>query len=186
MLDRALFLKINALHSPLSDQFMWLMSQSWHTYVLVIAVAFAFYKKYAVKKMLEFLLGCAIVVACADMSSNVFKYGVQRYRPTHNLEIKHQVHTVNNYSGGTYGFFSAHTANTFGVVTFMFMSINWWRRRYKFLLYLYPLTVGYSRIYLGVHYPGDVLAGILDGVLLGLFVYYIMNTFFFKSHAPAA
>ena len=181
-LDRILFLKINSLHTPLLDTFMWHMSESWHTYLAVIVVAYAFYKKFSAKRALEFVVGCAIVVACANMSSDAIKHGVQRYRPTHNLEIKSQVHIVNNYSGGKYGFFSAHAANAFGLITFMFFCVNWIRIRYKLLLFVYPLIISYSRIYLGVHYPSDIVIGLLDGILFGMLVYYIMNTHFFKSN----
>jgi len=183
LLDRTLFLKINSLHTPLLDTFMWHMSKSWHTYLIVFVVAYSFYKKFSLKKAAEFVLGCAIVVACADMSANMIKHNVQRYRPTHNLEIKKQVHIVNEYSGGTYGFISSHAANTFGLITFMFFCVKWVRPRYKFLLYLYPLTVAYSRVYLGVHYPSDIFAGMLDGLLFGTLVYFVMNKYFFKTDA---
>ncbi|WP_317898697.1 phosphatase PAP2 family protein [Aurantibacillus circumpalustris] len=181
-LDRILFLKINALHTPLLDTFMWHMSESWHTYLAVIVVAYAFYKKFSPKRALEFVVGCAIVVACANMSSDAVKYGVQRYRPTHNLEIKTQVHIVNDYSGGKYGFFSSHAANTFGLITFIFFCVNWIRIRFKLLLFAYPIIISYSRIYLGVHYPSDIFIGMLDGLLFGMLVYYIMNTYFFKTN----
>lgn len=180
LLDRALLLKINALHTPLLDTFMWYMSESWHTILLILAVAYAFYKKFSAKKAVEFVVGCAIVFACTDLSTNLIKHNVQRYRPTHNVEIKERIHLVNNYSGGKYGFFSAHSANTFGIITFMFLCIHWVRTRYKLLLYIYPLVVVYSRVYLGVHYPSDVLTGMISGLIFGVLVYYMMNTYFLK------
>jgi undecaprenyl-diphosphatase len=183
MLDRSLFLKINSIHSPLLDTFMWYMSESWHTILIILAVAFAFYKKFSAKKAVEFMVGCAIVFACTDLSANAIKHGVQRYRPTHNLEIKEQVHIVNNYSGGKFGFFSGHSANTFGIISFIFLCVHWIRAKYKLLLYLYPFVVGYSRVYLGVHYPADIFAGMLDGLLFGTLVYFVMNTYFLKLDA---
>lgn len=180
MFDRALLLKINSLHTPLFDSFMWAVSQSWHTYLFVLTIAYAVYKKYSAKKAAEFLLGCALVVACTDMSSNLIKHQVKRYRPTHNLEIKAQVHKVNNYEGGKFGFFSGHAANSFGLTAFVFLCIHWLRSKYKYLLFIYPAVICYSRMYLGVHYPSDVLVGIMDGLLFAALLYYLMNLYFFK------
>lgn len=169
---------------------MWYMSESWHTYFLVAAIAYAIYKKYsagnAPRKALEFLLGCAIVIACADLSTNVIKHSVKRYRPTHNVEIQSQVHIVRDYRGGQYGFFSSHSANTFGLVSFIFFSVTWIKKRYKLFLFLYPLTVAYSRMYLGVHYPSDVFIGMLSGLFFGTLVYYLMSTYFFKANEQKA
>lgn len=186
MFDRALLLKINALHTPLMDTFMWYMSKTWPTLLLVATVAYAFYKKYSPRRMLEFLVGCAIVFACTDLTSNFIKHGVKRYRPTHNLEIGKQVHIVEDYHGGKYGFVSAHAANTFGTVTFMFFCINWIRRKYKLLIFIFPVVVVYSRMYLGVHYPSDVIAGTVIGVFFGWLGYRVMNTYFFKPHEKTA
>ena len=182
MLDRYLLLKINSLHTPLMDTFMWYMSETWPTIVIILAVAYAFYRKFSAKKALEFLVGCAIVFACTDLSSNLIKHQVKRYRPTYNLEIKQQVHIVNNYSGGQYTFFSGHSANTFGVITFIFFCVTWVRARYKWLLFIYPLVVVYSRMYLGVHYPSDIFVGMIDGLFFATVIYYLMNTYFFKPY----
>lgn len=179
-LDRWLLLSINALHTPLLDTFMWTMSKSWHSYVFVLAVAYAVYKKYHAKKAAEFVLGCALVVACTDLSSNMVKHAVKRYRPSHNLEIKAQVHTVNDYRGGQFGFFSGHAANSFGLTTFVFLCIHWLQKKYKYLLFVYPLLICYSRMYLGVHYPSEVVTGAADGILFAIIIYSIMNNYFFK------
>ena len=180
LFDRYLLLKINTIHNPLLDDVMWFLSYTWPTVLIVLSVAVAFYKKYQLKKAIEFLLGCAIVFACADFTSNSIKHTVERYRPTHNLEIKDQIHTVNNYKGGKFTFFSGHSANTFGIITFIFLCINWIQLKYKLLLFIYPCLVIYSRIYLGVHYPSDVFAGMLTGIFFGWLVYKIINKHFFK------
>lgn len=184
LLDRALLLKINAFHTPLLDAFMWSMSQSWHTYLFVFVIAFAFYKKYNLKKAVEIVLGIGIVIACADLSSNAVKHAVKRYRPTHNTEITNHVRTVNDYKGGQFGFFSGHAANSFGIITFVFLGIHWLSKKWRLLLFIYPIIISYSRMYLGVHYPSDILFGMLDGVLFGTITYFIMNRHFLKLDEP--
>jgi undecaprenyl-diphosphatase len=187
MLDRAVLLKINSLHTPFLDTLMYVLSEQLATILtvlIVLSIAFIFYKKFSVKKAAEFLIGCAIVFACTDLSSNAIKHGVKRYRPTHNTEIKELVHMVNNYSGGKYGFFSGHAANTFGTITFIFLCLNWIRPKYKLLLFIYPFVIGYSRMYLGVHYPSDIFVGMVDGLFFGILGYYIMNVYFLKQHVP--
>jgi undecaprenyl-diphosphatase len=183
LLDRRLLLKINSMHDPLLDKVMWFFSYSWPTVLIVLAVAFAFYKKYHAKKAVEFIIGCAIVFACADLTANAIKHKVERYRPTHNLEIKEKIHIVNDYRGGKFTFFSGHATNTFGIITFIFLCINWLQKKYKMLLFIYPLIVIYSRMYLGVHYPSDVITGMLVGIFYGWLVYLIMNKHFLKLHA---
>ena len=183
MLDRSLFLKINGLHSPLMDVVMWQLSESWHTYVLIAACLYAFFKWEGRKKTLEIALGIALAFACTDFSSNLIKHGVQRYRPSHNLELQHAVHLVNDYRGGMFGFFSAHAANTMAITGFVFCCLATIRPRWRYALFVYPVLVAYSRIYLGVHYPADCLVGLAYGFLLGVLIYLIMNRFFFRTHA---
>lgn len=186
MLDRNLLLKINSMHTPFLDGMMWFMSYTWPTILIVMVVALLFYRKYSQKKAIEFLLGCAIVFACTDLSTNVIKHNVKRYRPTHNLEIKEQVHIVNDYSGGKYGFYSSHAANAFGVITYIFFCIHWVKRKPRLLIFIYPLVVAYSRMYLGVHYPSDIFIGALFGLFFGYIVYNIVNKHFLKLNGEKA
>lgn len=180
MFDRALLLKINSLHTPLFDTIMWGLSQSWHTYLFVFIIAYSLFKKYSPKKAAEFLLGCALLVATTNIFSDLFKYQTQRYRPTHNLEIKAQIHKVDGYEGGKYGFFSGHAANSFGITAFAFLCLHWFKSKNKYFLFLYPASISYSRMYLGVHYPSDVMVGALAGIVFALLMYILMNRYFFK------
>jgi len=180
MLDRNLLLKINAMHTPFLDGMMWFMSKSWPTVLIIAATAMMFYRKYTLKKAIEFLVGCAIVFASTDLTTNLIKHAVKRYRPTHNLEIKAQVHVVNDYHGGQYGFYSGHAANTFSVITYIFLCIHWIKKNYRMVIFVYPIMVVYSRMYLGVHYPTDIFIGTVSGLFFGWLGYYIMNKHFLK------
>lgn len=180
LLDKNLFLKINSHHSNFLDLIMWQISSDWPTYGVILLFIIIFYKKFKLKNMAAMLLGIAIVIACCDLSSNLIKHSVKRQRPSHNTEIKNQIHIVNNYRGGEFGFVSSHASNVFGIITYFFLCVNWLQKRKKILFYIYPLIVVYSRIYLGVHYPLDVLGGSIIGIFFGFIIYLTLKKFFFK------
>jgi undecaprenyl-diphosphatase len=179
-LDTEVLLWINQMNHPWLDEVMWFFSLTWPSYVLVFIFAYAFKRKYNTKKALEFLLGCALVFACTDITTNIVKNNVHRYRPTHNSEIQGKIHVIKNYKGGKYGFFSAHASNTWGVITYMYLCLHFISRHYRLLLFIYPFIVMYSRMYLGVHYPSDVLTGMISGILFGVLGYSLVNTYFLK------
>jgi undecaprenyl-diphosphatase len=182
--DRALFLLINHAHSPLADRVMWTVSQTWPVVVVLLSLGYGRFRKFGLRKAAEFLIGCALVVAVTDFSANLIKHGVKRPRPTHNTELVQHVHTVNDYKGGAYGFFSSHAANTMAVVVvalLLLKEIDW---RYRVWLLALPLVVAYSRVYLGVHYPSDIAAGLLYGCVTGYFGFRLLTLYFFKPDAP--
>ncbi len=179
--DRYLLVKINSLNNGFLDSVMWQLSQIYIVLPLALLLVYFYYKRYQLKNTAALLLCIAIVIACTDLSSNVVKHAVKRYRPTHNIEIKDNLHIVNDYRGGKYGFFSAHAANTVGVTTFLFLAASWIRRRIRFLFFGIPLLIIYSRMYLGAHYPSDVFIGTIDGIIFGYIVFIIFRKHFFKS-----
>ncbi len=179
--DRALLLMINSWHTEFLDVVMWELSQTYLVIPFILLLLYFYHKRYQLKNTVALLLCMAIVIACTDLSSNVVKHAVKRYRPTHNIEIKDQLHIVRDYRGGKYGFFSSQAANMEGVTTFLFLATSWIRRRTRFLFFSIPLLVIYSRMYLGVHYPSDVFIGILDGILFGYIGFLIFRKYFFNS-----
>ena len=125
-------------------------------------------------QLFPMLLLSILVVSLADQSSvHLFKNVFQRLRPCHEPALEGLVHLVNNKCGGQYGFISSHAANTFGVA---FLALLWIRKRwFTAVMLLWALLVAYSRIYLGVHYPGDVLVGGLWGAGCGALLFVLFR-----------
>ena len=170
--DEALLLAINAAHSPFWDQAMLNFSGNLIWLPIYIALLVIVFRKFGWKVALIVIL-CVIVVItlCDQISVNAFKERFERLRPCHTEWLKEQLHMVEGKGcGGTYGFVSSHASNTFGVAIFLAAILrNWW---ISVPLVLWAAVVSYSRIYLGVHYPLDVLGGACLGSSLGFFVFW--------------
>jgi len=110
-------------------------------------------------------LGCGLVLVATDqLSSGLLKPLVGRLRPSHNPEVLPLLHIVDDIRGSRFGFVSSHAANSFGFSTFIALMVGRGRRWVAPVFFLWAFAVSYSRIYLGVHYPGDILCGALLGV----------------------
>lgn len=168
-LDTRLFLAVNGLHGEIPDRVMWWISgtYTWWPFYLAVLGILAWKKGWQLLPMILFI---ALVVALTDQTSvHLFKNVFQRLRPCHEPSLEGMVHLVNNKCGGQYGFISSHAANVAGVTILL---AGWYRRRwFAGVMILWAFLVGYSRIYLGVHYPADVLAGWLWGLLCGWLIY---------------
>ena len=123
---------------------------------------------------------CALLAGAVD--DEIVKPLVARWRPTHDPEIGALVDTVNGYRGGNYGFFSAHAANTFSIAVFFSLLMRW--RFFTVCMVGWSLVNCYTRLYLGVHYPGDITVGLLWGGFVGWLVYRIYCRAYSRVNGP--
>lgn len=169
-LDQQFFLFLNSLNSDLFDPIMYTLSGKliWAPLYAAILTYIAIREK---RKFWLILLFILIAVILADQGSNIIKMAVKRYRPCHEPALEGLVHMVKNVCGGAYGFVSSHAANSFNValISLLFIRKKW----FTISIVIWASVVGYSRIYLGVHYPGDVLCGSILGASVGWSVYHL-------------
>jgi undecaprenyl-diphosphatase len=172
-LDSHLFLAINGWHNETWDGIMWWISgkTSWWPFYLLLLAFMAWTKKWQLLPMLLFII---LVITLADQTSvHLFKNVFQRLRPCHEPALEGLVHLVNNKCGGQFGFISSHAANTFGLalLTLLWIKKGW----FTALMITWALLVAYSRVYLGVHYPADVLMGGVWGAGCGWMVFLLFR-----------
>ena len=167
-IDQQLFLFINSANSPFWDKVMNLMSMRVVWAPLYIAILIYLGIRYK-RKIWIIILFIILAIVLSDQISVIIKNAVDRPRPCHESSLQGLVHIVNGVCGGMYGFVSSHAANSFNVafISLMFIKKRW----YTVCIIIWASAVSYSRIYLGVHYPGDVLCGALLGAFIGWGVY---------------
>ncbi|AOW09256.1 phosphatase PAP2 family protein [Flavobacterium gilvum] len=167
-LDTQLFIYLNGLGSDTYDGFWLIVTKQVNWIPFFLLLLYFIYKKIGIKQTGYLLLFVAFLVLTTDQITNVFKYTVQRVRPCNNPEINSIIRVVQVRN--SFSFFSGHAANTMAVATFLYLIF---KRQFKYLglLFLWPLIFAYSRIYLGLHYPLDILCGYFFGFMMGFFVY---------------
>ena len=165
--DTDLFLFLNGIHSGFFDTVMYWASNKWiwiPFYAWILSRLIRLYQK----DIVRIIVFAGLLIAASDqLSTNVLKNYVERPRPCHEAALAAKVHLVKNYCGGEFGFVSSHAANSFALASFLFFLIKRKDKKLIQLLLVWAVIVSYSRIYLGVHYPGDVICGAMLGVLLG-------------------
>lgn len=167
-LDQQLFLFLNSLNSPFWDQVMHAITGKLIWAPLYLAILIFLGIKYK-RKFLIILLLIILAATLADQTSVLVKNIVQRLRPCHEPLLEGLVHLVNGECGGKFSFVSSHATNSFDVALLSLLFIK--KRWFTIGIILWAIVVGYSRIYLGVHYPGDVICGSLLGALIGWSIY---------------
>lgn len=171
--DRALFLFLNGLNHPALDQLMYLMTGEMFWIPVFAWMLWMVYKAYGWKIALLSLLGVALTITLGDrISTELFKNVFLRYRPTHNADIGDLVYTVNDYRGGKYGFVSSHATNSAALAVFIYGLVRQKFPRMSIGVFVWAAIFSYTRIYLGVHYPADILCGALLGACIGYLVYF--------------
>lgn len=171
-LDKQLFLFLNGLHVSWLDEPMHFISQKYNWIPLYLLLAVLIFYRYRYRGFIVMLFAI-ILITLSDQISHFSRDCFLRLRPTHDPEIAEMVHTVKGKIGGMYGFVSSHATNSFALAIYI---IHVLKDRFRWIvpvMLVWASLKAYSRIYLGVHYPGDVLGGILLGVLLALAVSYL-------------
>lgn len=173
--DKSATVFLNTDMGSTADAFFWTLSSRliW----IPVAILFLYIiirRKYSWAMKLAIVLALALTVTlCDQTASALFKPLVARFRPSHDIEICYLLHYVNNYHGGNYGFMSSHAANAFGAAMLGARII---KNRY-FTVFIFTLAslVAYSRIYLGVHFLGDVVCGAIVGMTIATGMYYLLK-----------
>lgn len=169
--DVKLFYFVNGLHNETLDFIMYWISYKWTWVPLYIFLLVFILKSFDLKHGILVIVSIVLLITLADrISTGILKPYFKRYRPTHDVELKDQVHTVDNYYGSKYGFVSSHAANTFAIA--VFFSLIFPNRTLRWL-FLWAALNCYSRVYLGVHYPLDIFFGAGLGVVLAIGIYWL-------------
>ncbi|WP_291724473.1 phosphatase PAP2 family protein [Bernardetia sp.] len=178
-LDKQLLLFLNGLHHPFLDDVMWYVSLKYTWIPIYLGLIFIFYKLFGVKHFWKIVVGILIAVGLSDyFASGLCKPFFERFRPSHSPEIQNLVHILRDYRGGKYGFISSHASTTFSIAWFVFLSLKRfskkkWVKVLRYASLVWAALVAYSRVYLGVHYVGDILAGAVAGILMAWLVYWL-------------
>ena len=173
--DHQLFLFLNGLHVDWLDPVMTFISSEmgWLPFYAVL-LFFVFYKYHW--KGLWVLLGVIVVITLSDqISASVFKPIFHRLRPCYDPLIEDLVYTPKGKPGGHYGFISSHAANTCALASFIYMTMKKHYSKIGWIMFPWAILVSYSRIYMGVHFPGDIICGAAVGMMLGFGIGYLVN-----------
>lgn len=174
--DRSITLAINGSHSLLMDHLMMVITSTVTWIPLgVFILWYIFHKKGAYTLMLV-VFGIGLCILLADgISSGIIKPLVGRYRPSRDVDLMYLIKVVDGYRGGRFGFISSHAANSLSVAVFLGMLFR--SKQLWVLFIIFSLLNCWSRVYLGVHYFGDIIGGLLCGAAVGWFVFWLYRKF---------
>lgn len=173
--DTHLFLALNSLRCESIDGFVLGFSGQWIWLPMYLMIAWMMVRIYGWRNALVLIAAVGVAVGCSDFfCASVIRPAVERLRPANpDNPISELVQIVGGYRGGRYGFPSCHAANTIALAVISSLLMH--KRGYTFFIYTWAVLQCYSRIYLGVHYPGDLLVGAAVGVVFSLVVYYVLK-----------
>jgi len=170
--DTELFLFLNKLGNTTWDSFWLIVTEKWSSIPIYAVLLYLVYKNYGLKGTLIVMISVALMITATDQLANLFKHGIKRPRPCQVETLRETMRYIAERCG-RYGYFSAHAASTMATAVFLSLLLKKWYRYLPFLLLFWAAVVAYSRIYLGVHYPLDIVTGMFFGALIGLLFYKI-------------
>lgn len=171
-LDQQVTLSINGSESLFWDNVMYTVTNTFSWTLVIITLFWVIFKNNKLKEALLVVLFMALLITVADrICSGWVKPTVARWRPTQDPQLMYMVDVVRGYRGGRFGFFSGHACNTMCMAVFLSCLFRYWQL--TLTLIFWSLSTTFTRIYLGVHYVGDVLVGWSVGIVLALVFYFI-------------
>lgn len=182
--ERDLFFALNGSDSVFLDNLFWTFTGRYVWVPLLLFLVFVFfYKSPRREGILATVFLILLFILCDQVSSGFFKPLFERFRPTHHPDFAELVDIVDNYRGGRFGFISGHATNSFGLAVFFSLVFRNWRVTLP--VFAWAILNSYSRIYLGVHFVSDIVAGIIVGSLLGWMLYELYAWIRIRYFVPA-
>lgn len=174
-----ILLNLGEFHNGCLDFFMWMNSQIFIWLPVMLVFIFVLIKNK--KRDALAIIGLTILVflLCDQISSSILKPLIARPRPSRDPQVMHLLSYVNSYKGGLFGFPSSHAANSFGFA--IFSALIFKHRAYTIVALLWASLCAYTRIYLGVHFPTDIICGTLLGAMVAFLCYWLYQRFFLKK-----
>ena len=181
--DKQAMIFLNNLGSSTFDPFWILVSEKWFWIPLYVIFLYFLYKNFNKKSLFYILLFVALGITASDQIANIFKFGFERLRPCHDPSLEGLLREVK--CGGKFGFYSAHSSNSFFVATYLTIFLGKKIKQLPYFLFVWAAIVAYSRVYLGMHFPGDIIIGAIMGILLALFFGILAKKVIRKSEITA-
>lgn len=185
-LDSELMMALNGHYSPLTDNFMWLYSGKLVWIGFYLCILYAIKLRYGWRRSLAILLLISLMILlCDQVCGNWVRHAIQRLRPGNpDNPLSQYIHVYNNHRGGPYGFPSCHAANSFGLAVFISLLFRY--RKITLMMLGWALITIYSRIVLGMHYPGDLIVGAAVGSVIALGFYYMGHVIYYRIRETLA
>ena len=178
-IDKQVMLALNGSNSLYMDGVMKIYTSTVVWIPVALVLLFIVLKNNTPRSSLLVVLGVALTILASDqVSSGFIKPLVGRLRPSLDPEFMHLIDTFNNYRSGSYSFTSSHACNSFAIAMFVSLLIR--NKALSLSMFAWAAINSYSRIYLGVHFPGDILCGAILGTIIGSITYWIYNTLHHK------
>ncbi len=170
-LDKDLFLYLNNLGSPIWDGFWLFMTEKFYQIPLYLLLLIFFYKYFGIRGTIITLILVALLITASDQLANLFKYVIfKRPRPCRAEDVAEFTRFIAERCG-RYGYFSGHATNSMALAFFTGLALQKHLKYIFLFMIIWAIIVSYSRIYVGVHYPADVVTGMVAGILLGVGAY---------------